>query len=222
MTAGYDDYYENTSPFDEDVEAFKDHLRKAVKEETQKKLEALTAANRDMTERLANLATLERAAESTKREYERKLTMAEQTARQTVQQEGLRKLLELLDEPRYRVERVYDEQPKCGKCDEHRKLRYLTPRGKEAFEMCECNARTHRWAVEELLVHEVARRNGKLLAWYHAVGSYFSDDSIGSPSIVASPEGVALEAMVKNPRDYGFTTEAAAAVLAEALNRDDT
>lgn len=219
---GYEDYYENTSPFDEEVEAFKDHLRAAVKEETQKKLEALLAANRDMTERLANLTTLERAAQAAKREYERKLTMAEQTARRAVQQEGLRKLLELLDEPRYRVALTYDNQPKCDRCDNNRQLRYTTPLGREAFEACECNARTSRWAVEELLVHEVSRRNGQIIAWYHTGSRYFDDDAIGSPTVITSADGVALEEMVKNPRDYGFTTEAAAAVLADALNGADS
>lgn len=220
--SGYDDYYGNTSPFDEEVESFKDSLRAAVKEETQKKLEALLAANRDMTERLANLATLERAAQVKQLEYERKLHNAEQTAQRTVQKEGLRKLLELLREPRYQVNRSWDLGPKCGNCDGDRKLAYTTPRGNEAFEACECATRSSLWQVEELLVHEVARRNREILAWYHPVNRYFADDdSVASPTVLKSAEGVALEDLMKNPRDYGFTTEAAAADLATALNKED-
>lgn len=212
------DYYEDLSPFDEDVEAFKDHLRKAVKEEIKAELEKLRTENRDMAGKLTALTTLEREAADTKREYERKLNNAEREARRTVEKEGLRKLLELLREPRYRVVTTWDLDPKCGKCDENRKLRYTTPRGNEAFETCECATTTTRWITEEMLVHEVAKRSGKILAWYHPASRYFDDDSIASPNVLKSPDGVTLEEMAKNPRDYGFATEADAQILAGALN----
>lgn len=215
--SSYDEFYENTTPFDEEIEAFKDHLRQAVKEETQKELDRLRAENRDMTDRLANLTGLERAAKEMVRRYEQKLHNAEVTARHTVQKEGLRKLLELLREPRYRVDRSWELGPKCGKCDEGRRLRYTTPRGNEAFESCECASRNGNWTVEEMLVHEVAKRSSGLLAWYHPASSYFNDD-LGSPTVLKSADGVPLEEMEKNPRDYGFTTEAAAQALADALN----
>lgn len=218
----YDDYYGNTSPFDEEVESFKDSLRKAVKEETQKELETLRTANAEMAGRLKNLTALERTAKDTVRRYEQKLHNAEVTARHTVQKEGLRKLMELLSEPRYRVDCSWDLGPKCGKCNENRKLPYITPRGKEAFEDCECAVRPRKWVVEEQLVHEVSRGNGQILAWYHSTMRYFSEDSFSSPTVLKSAEGVALEDLMKNPRDYGFTTEAAAADLATALNKEDS
>ena len=217
----YEDYYETTSPFDEEVETFKDHLRKAVKEETQKELEALRTENREMAGKLKNLVELERAAFNERIGYENKLRNVEATARRTVQKEGLVKLLELLREPRYRVERTWDLGPKCGKCDDDRKLAYTTPRGHEAFESCECATRSARWEVEELLVHEVAKRDGKLLAWYHSTSRYFDEESISSPTVLKSPVGVTLDEMAKNPRDYGFPTEEAAAVLATVLNKED-
>jgi hypothetical protein len=217
----YGGYYENTSPFDEEMERIKDHLRKAVKEETQQELEKLRTENREMAGKLADLDRLERAAQSKQLEYERKLTMAEQTARRTVEKEGLRKLLELLREPRYQVNVVHDPRPKCGKCDEDRKLHYTTPRGRETYESCECATTTTRWVAEETLVHSVARRSGKIIAWYHPVSRYSEEDYIGSPTVLKSADGVALEELIKNPRDYGFTTEAAAAVLADALNGAD-
>jgi len=214
----YDDYYGSTSPFDEEVETFKDHLRKAVKEETQQELDKLRTENRELTGKLANLSTLERTAKETVRRYEQKLHNAEVIARRTVEKEGLRKLLELLREPRYRVTTTWDLGPKCGNCDEDRRLRYTTPRGKEAYETCECATQSKRYVVEELLVHEVAKRSGKILAWYHSTTRYYDDEVVSSPTVLTAGEGVALEEMVKNPCEYGFTTEAAAAVLADALN----
>lgn len=215
----YSEYYDNTTPFDEDIEAFKDHLRKAVKEETQKELETLRTSVREMGAKLANLTALERDAEFLKRQYEQKLHNVEVVARRTVEKEGLRKLLELLREPRYRVERKWDLGPKCGNCNEDRKLPYTTPRGKEAFEDCECNVRPEHWTVEEQLVHEVSRRSGKVLAWYSPVSRYFDEDNVGSPTVLKSPDGVTLEEMMKDPRDYGFPTAEAAEVLATVLNK---
>jgi hypothetical protein len=217
----YDHYYGNLTPFDEEVEALKDHLREGVAKEIKERLELLSTQNKELTRKLASLNKLEREAETAKRDYEMKLRNAEHEAKRTVQKEGLAKLLELLREPRYRVTIAWDPRPKCGNCDEDRRLHYTTPRGKEAFESCECAAKTQRWTTEELLVHEVARRSGGILAWYHSTSRYFEDDSFGSPTVLKAAEGIALEEMVKNPRDYGFTTEAAAAVLADALNGAD-
>jgi len=217
----YEDYYETTSEFDQEMERIKEHLREGVAKEIKDRLEKLTTQNGELTRRLANLTKLEREAADTKREYERKLTMAEQTARRTVQKEGLHKLLELLREPRYRVTTTWDLGPKCSKCNEHRKLAYTTPRGSEMFESCECATQSKRWTVEEMLVHEVSKRNGKILAWYHPASRYFDDDTISSPNVLKAADGIALEEMVKNPRDYGFPTEEAAAVLATVLNKED-
>lgn len=219
--SSYDEYYENLSPFDEEVESLKNHLREGVAKEIKERLELLETQNKELTRKLKNLGTLEREAADTKREYERKLTMAEQTAMRTVQKEGLRKLLELLKEPRYRVNRNWEMGPKCGKCDEERKLRYTTPLGREMFEACECSTRSALWEVEETLVHEVSRRDGKIIAWYHGTSRYFDDDSMGSPTVLHSCEGHTLEEMAKNPRDYGFPTAESAAVLATVLNKAD-
>lgn len=218
----YDSYYGNLAPFDEEVESLKDTLREGVAKEIRERLELLTTQNTELTRRLANLAALEKAAADAKRDYERKLTQAEQLARRTVQQEGLRKLLELLREPRYRVERSWDLGPKCDRCDEERRLAYTTPLGRESFESCECATRSSLWTVEEMLVHEVARRSAGLLAWYHPASRYFDDDSVGSPTVLKSADGISLEVLAENPRDYGFTTEAAAQVLADALNKEDS
>ncbi|SDK80663.1 hypothetical protein [Arthrobacter sp. ok362] len=214
----YDDYYGNTSPFDEEVESFKAALRAVVKQETQDELETLRTANREMTGKLANLNKLERAAEAAQRDYERKLSQAEQMARRTVEKEGLAKLLELFREPRYRVHIVWDTQPKCVKCDENRKLRYTTPRGNVGFEACECFVQTQRWEVEETVVHEVARRGGKLLVWYHGTSRYFDDDSVGSPTVLKSPDGASLAELSQDPRGYGFPDADTAQELADALN----
>jgi len=212
-------YYDDMSPFDEEVEAFKAALRGSVKQEIQSELQSLRTSNREMSEKLANLRGLEREADRARIGYESKLRQAESTARRTVEKEGVGKLLALLREPRFKVVIEWDALPKCDRCDENRHLCYTTPRGKEAFETCDCAAKTRRYAVEEVLVHEVAKRNGKILAWYSSTGKYFGDDdSFGSPTVLKSAEDVPLAEMVKDPHSYGFATLAAGQQLADELN----
>ncbi|WP_426940276.1 hypothetical protein [Pseudarthrobacter sp. S6] len=213
------DYYDDLSPFDEEVEGFKAALRESVKQEVQEELKTLRESNTEMSAKLAGLHKLEREAEMARRGYEVKLHQAEATARRTVEKEGLRKLLAILKEPRFKVTIAWDALPKCDRCAEDRKLHYTTPRGRKAEEACECSAKTRRYTAEEVLVHEVAKRNGKILAWYSDAGRYFGDDdSFGSPTVLKSAENVALAEMVKDPHSYGFTTLEDAQKLAVALN----
>jgi hypothetical protein len=211
-----DYYFEDLSPFDEAVESFKEELRGAVKHEVQTEMETLRTQNREMAEKLKNLGQLEQAAERARIHYEVQLSQAESTARRTVEKEGIRKLLSVLREPRYRIVIERDWQPKCDRCDEDRRLHYTTPRGKASYEQCECSVTTPRYAVEEALVHEVAKRNGELLAWYHEASRYFSDDSFGSPTVLNAP--AKIEEMMKDPRSYGFPSMESAQALADAMN----
>jgi transposase-like protein len=214
-----DYYFENLSPFDEAVESFKEDLRGAVKEEVQTELEALRTANREMSAKLADLSKLEQAAERARIQYEVKLGQAEHAARQQVQKEGLRALLATLDETHYRVTTAWDQQPKCEKCDDQRQLNYTTPRGRVAQEACECATRTKRYEVEELFVHEVARRHGKMLVWWESTRRHTDDDYISSPTVLESPDNVPLDDLTKRFNSYGFSSKDAAQDLADALNK---
>lgn len=221
MSASYEDFYGEPGPFDEEMERIKEHLRSTVKQEITEELERLRAENGEMKGKLKNLDQLEREAISKRGEYERKLARAEQEGHNNAQLMGLSTLITLLTEPRYRVSMTSTMGPKCGKCDEDRKLHYTTPRGRDAEEWCECHERTYSWEVEEQLVHEVSRRGGKLMAWYHSEMRYFDGDTLSSPTVLKSPEGLTLEEMARNPREYGFRTEEAAAVLAAAMNKEE-
>lgn len=220
---GFDDYFEEPGAFDQEVESFKQSLRDSVKQEITEKIEKLTAENKAKDEKLANLTALELAAEQKRIEYERKMGSAEREALDMVRKDGLRKLLDVLAEPRYRIDMERKSQPKCNKCNGDRKLEYTTPRGRVAYEACECAATTLVWVVQEQLVHEITKRNGELVVWYTSTARHYNRDnldSISSGTVLRSPVGASDKDLMGSPREYGFADKDDAQCVADALNKE--
>lgn len=219
---GYEYFHEPTE-FEQEVDSFKEALRKSVKQEITDELNGLREENREQAEKLKNLDTLEAEARAEKNAYERKLSLATTEAKREVEKAGIRKLLDVLAEPRYRIDTERRPEPKCNKCNEDRKLEYTTPRGKVAYEACECAATTLIWVVEEQYVHEISKRNGDLIVWYDSTARYYSRDNldtISSGTVLKSPAGVALKDLMDEPRCYGFTNKEDALIVASSLNKE--
>ena len=219
---GYDYFHEPTE-FEQEVDSFKEALRGSVKKEIADELEKLRATVKEQGEKLKNLAALEAAAKADKKAYEWKMGHAERFAMDKVKKEGIRKLLDVLAEPRYRIDTERRSQPKCNKCNEDRKLEYTTPRGRVAYEPCECAATTLVWVVEEQLVHEITKRYGELIVWYTSTAHHYNRDnadSISSGTVLKSPANVPLKELMDEPRWYGFTNKEDALVVASALNKE--
>lgn len=219
------DYFREPTAFEQEIDNFKEALRQSVKDEITAELEDLRATVEEQGEKLANLRDLELAAERKRIEYERKRENAELEARRGVEREGIRKLLDVLAEPRYRVKRVYHSQPKCEHCDDRRTRTYLTPMGRTATEQCECAMRTMVWEVEEQMVHEITKRRGDLLVWYKSTASagYWgsgSDDTIGGADTLKPAAGVPDAELMDVPTEYGFASEEDAQRIADALNKE--
>lgn len=219
---GFDEYFEEPGAFDQEVEGFKQSLRDSVKQEITETIEKLKATVTEQDGKLANLTALELAAEQKRIEYERKLSSAERDALAKVQKDGIRKLLEVLAQPRYRIGHTWQSGPKCGSCNEQRQLEYTTPRGKPATEQCECASTTLFYEVQEQLVHEISKRNRELVVWYTDTKRFFtsSDDTIGSGTVLKSPAGVSDKELMDSPREYGFTSKEDAQRIADALNAE--
>lgn len=216
----YPEFYPEPSEFDESMEALKNKLRESVKSEVLEELKALRTQNAQLRERQANLRSLELATERAERECERKARMAEDQAQRDANRLKANELLAVLSNPKYRVATTRDEVEKCDKCDENRNVRYLTPRGREATERCECAMTSLRYIVEENIVHEAANRNGKLLFWYSPTRRYLSTDDEGYFNVEVLREPVAIEEMMNDYRRYGFDTEEAAQELVDALQKE--
>ena len=133
------EYWDNYEPFDQEIESLKDTLRDSVNEETKALIASLRTDNADLKARLSNLDNLTREAERAKWEAEQAKTNAANDAKNEARKMRLDELLAALDEHLYRVTQVGVERPKCDKCDEDRKLHYVTPRGRKSTEWCECS-----------------------------------------------------------------------------------
>lgn len=217
------DFYNEPSEFEQEIDSFKESLRKAVKEEITDEITKLRATVKEQAGKLANLTELEKAAERARLDYEHKATRAERDAYTKVQKEGLRKLMEVLAKPMYRVGVAYKEQPKCDKCDADRRIAYTTPLGRKQWERCECSHSEVFYRAEEQYGHSISKRSGKLTIWYENTRPHWDEsdrDSIGSPAVLKNPEGVPFEELVKNYRDYGFTSKEHAMHVASALNKE--
>lgn len=219
---GYEEYFEEPGAFDQEVESFKQSLRDSVKQEITKKIEKLTAENASKDEKLANLTALELAAEQKRNEYECMLSNVERDARQKVEREGIRKLLDVLAEPRYRLERTWQSGPKCGHCNEQRQLEYTTPRGKPATEQCECATTTLVYEVQEQLVHEMTKRNRELVVWYTSTAGFYSSnpDTISSGIVLKSAAEASDKDLMEDPVNYGYASKEEAQRIADALNAE--
>lgn len=217
------DFFHEPTEFEQQVAEFKETLRVSVKQEITEEMALLSAKVKEQGEKLKNLDALEAEAKAEKRTYEWKKGHAEREAEDKVRKEGLRKLLDVLAEPRYRIDTERRAQPKCDKCDEDRKLEYTTPRGRVAYESCECAATTLVWTVEEQLVHEITKRSGQLIVWYASADRYWNRDNldtISSGTVLKSPAGVSLKELMNEPREYGFANKEDALIVASALNKE--
>lgn len=219
---GYDYFHEPTE-FEQDIHGFMESLRKAVKKEITDEMKELRATVKEQAEKLTHLDALELEALQKSNEYGRMMARAERDAEEKVRQEGIRKLLDVLAEPRYRIGTSRQPQRKCSRCNEDRKLEYKTPRGKVAYEPCECAATTLIWTVEEQYVHEISKHFGQLIVWYDSTARYYNrdnPDSISGGTVLKSPANVPLKELMDEPREYGFTNKEDALVVASSLNKE--
>lgn len=121
----YDEYWEEPSEFEQQVEEFKDALRNSVKDE--------------IKEKIASLAQIRTA-----KELEEKWKKAR-----------LHQLLGdyLTVGWKARGTREYGE--KCDKCDDDRKIHFYSPQGKEYKEDCQCAKYYYKYLPKEATISKM-------------------------------------------------------------------
>lgn len=133
----YDDYFEDFSLFDMQIEEFKDSLRNSVKDEIKNKI-------KELEEEVAELKEFREEKDKITRKCEEDIRAANKRAEEAESKWKKARLHELLGEFltigwRANPEFVYGE--KCDKCDENRKIRFTSPQGREYTEDCDCSRR---------------------------------------------------------------------------------
>lgn len=216
------DYYHEPSEFEEMFDEFKTALASSIKDEHTRKVDRLTAENKEMREKLKNLRKLEMDASLAKQKAEMEVGRAKEEARQEFRKARAMEILAELTEPRWRLHHKSHQKPKCNQCDNNRYLRFKSPQGREQSELCICADRTYTWEVEEVAVKEVSKRNGTMMFWYMATraweterdydrGEHFSSD------VLTPAENATDEKIMESPTRYGFTDQAQCQRIADKL-----
>lgn len=174
----YEDYYGEPSEFEQQIDEFKNSLFSAVKKEHQDKMNKLEKENQELQEVKKNWKAVESEYKSKIRELENEKSKLELNAK--------RMRLEELFEGEFNtiLYKPYDKYvyaKKCNVCDEDRKIKFLSPSGKEMKEDCECVKPYRKYEPKPYYCSEfrVNRRREKgempLLMWYKKYKDYDSD-----------------------------------------------
>lgn len=163
-----DDFYNEAAcaEFDATIEQFKAQLRECVRDEWGNEMARLREENAKYADIKARWAKIEAERQREREEVERVKRDAVIQARW----ECLEKLLENVCFVVYTVDTNYQPRPKCGKCDNDRRIRYKSPvSGKELSEPCPyCGHSKPVYSVGELHAYEFRHfpEANQLLIWY--------------------------------------------------------
>lgn len=133
----WDDYFDNIdiSPFDQEIEHFKDTLKECVNNDIKKELEKLRKENEE-------LQSVKKNFDKIKEDYARKERELEGKERDLERQVSLR-MFKRAFEKAFPAEKVYIVReargfriPKCDKCDDKRYVHFTSPYGREYSEPC--------------------------------------------------------------------------------------
>lgn len=166
----YDEYYAEPSEFEEKCSELVQMLKDSATEELKSELGRLRKENAEMKDIVNNYNQKVKELEQAKRSYE----WNEQSFREKITKEvrklRLSKLLEDFQTTLYIVRNNGKDKPKCDKCDEEGYIHYLSPRGDEKKEKCECRDKIPFYEVEQADCCEFKIRdewgNEKIVGWY--------------------------------------------------------
>ena len=158
MFYDYDDYWEEPNEFEQQIEEFKDALRKNVRDEIKERIESLE-------KELSELKAYKDDKNKIIQEYENKVREAKSEAETTIRkakesEEKWKKarLHQLLGDYltvgwKAVYTRVYGE--KCDKCDDDRKIHFSSPQGKKYTEDCQCAKCYYKYHPKEATLAKI-------------------------------------------------------------------
>lgn len=156
----YEDYWDEPSEFEMQIEEFKSSLRSAVKTEIKEKIESLE-------KELADLKSFRDERDKFVEECNDKIAEAKRETREakaTEEKWKKARLCQLLGDCLtigWKVESSYEFGEKCDKCDNDRQIHFTSPQGKKHKEECRCAKRHYRYFPKEVNLAEfsVKKRN---------------------------------------------------------------
>ena len=191
--------------FDEEIEQFKDTLKKSVRKEILDELEALRAENKELQEIKKNF-------DEVKRDYEKKkadCTLAIEGAKIQAKRARLSEILEqcriFLYSPTIR--RAYAK--KCDKCDTWRQVKVNLPSGKIVTDDCSCSVNKSFYEPKKYILCEFSDKYSGITTWYKecesSSGNYYALDRCSQSPENVIDHNVPFEEIPKD-RTVFFTT----------------
>ncbi|ANY67287.1 hypothetical protein BBD42_12995 [Paenibacillus sp. BIHB 4019] len=141
-----DDFYCEPSEFERQIEEFRQSLMNSVKDEYKAEMERLRTENAELQQVKNRMKDIERERSHEKNDVERAKRDALKEAKQLRLSELLRDYKHVI----YRADYNHEYLEKCGNCDEKRKVRYITPLGREEKEECTCAKHIKRYFIREV------------------------------------------------------------------------
>ena len=160
----YSEYYE-PSEYDIVANEFAEKMKDLLKIEVKTYYENIKVENANLKSENEKLKDEVRKIDDVKRDLEIK----KKNLIWEVRKERLSTLMKDFEIIMYQADHTYIELPKCNKCDENRKIKFISPLGKEMSEPCECATRKSIYIIKEYICSEFKIDNqniNKLSAWY--------------------------------------------------------
>lgn len=161
-----EDFYREPSEFEEQVEEFKESLRKSVKQEFLDEMERLRKENKNLRDIKDKLDLFEREKRKELSLLREKTADAAREARRVRFNQLFAEFMPAV----YCVSYHFEKGPKCDKCDENRIIYYTTPLGRKASEYCTCNQTRTVFEPEVRYASEIRLNNwggnDGLIVWY--------------------------------------------------------
>lgn len=150
-----DDFYNEPSEFEIQVEEFKQSLIESVKKEYKQEMERLRKENADLAEFKRQKENVDREISELKRQRE----IDKQEAIRQAKHERLFELMGGFEVEMWTPEYYYEESRKCDRCNDQRLIHYKTPLGKETYESCSCSNRIEVYSPAKNILRKISTRN---------------------------------------------------------------
>ena len=158
MYHNYEDYWEEPSEFEQQIEEFKDSLRNAVRDEIKEKIVALEKELADLKEFRDEKYKLVHEYECKIQEMQRKVDATVRSAKESEEKWKKARLYQLLGDyltVGWMVGSSWEYGEKCDKCDNGRRIHFTSPQGKEYTEECQCAKRYYRYFPKEATLSRI-------------------------------------------------------------------
>lgn len=151
-------YYEPT-PADEIFFEAKEKLENCLKETIKNRIQLLEEENKKLKEENSEFKIKIREVKS----KERQLEIKERDLENSVLRKKFSEMLKPLEKQYtiYAVDYGYKWIEKCDKCDEDRKIKFVSPLGRELKENCECSRNFKVWKPKELNIKALSLYKNK-------------------------------------------------------------